>query len=67
MKVMSEKDLEKSQVTFDWATPQDWCNKASDLAGFNLSGHIVWAYFSGSMFGEPVALSQDVADKLVDM
>ena len=66
IKVMSEKELRSEGITFDWAMPHEWFTRASKKAGVNLSGHVVWAYPKGFLFGEPVALTQEVADKLGD-
>ena len=64
--VMSEDGLREGGITFDWAIPHEWFARASKKAGFNLSGHVVWAYPKGMLFGEPVALTKEVADKLGD-
>jgi len=49
--------------TYDTALPQDWYDEATNLTGINPSGHIVWAYEDGSIFG--TAYPVDVIGELV--
>jgi len=56
---MTGEELAKAHdlKTFDFAVPISWMTPASKLADCNLSGHVVWNYPSGSMFGEPFGLT----------
>ena len=42
--------------TYDTALPQDWYDEATNLTGINPSGHIVWAYEDGAVFGSAFAV-----------
>lgn len=45
-------------ANYDWAMPQEWFNKASDLTGYNPSGHVVWLYDSQSpIFGRAYGIT----------
>ena len=48
--------------TFDFALPLEWFQQACDLAGKNVSGHVVWCYdaIDGNRctYGYPVALTE---------
>ncbi len=52
--------------SFDWAMPQDWFELAVGVSGDNPSGHVVWSYDGGSMFGQPVGIDPN-GDRIVRM
>jgi len=46
-------------ANFDWAMPQEWFDKASNISGHNPSGHVVWLYDRiAPVFGRPYGIDQ---------
>jgi hypothetical protein len=52
--------------TFDTSLPQGWYDRFTKVMGINPFGRFVWGYPEGSLFGEPLPLTQEAADWLVE-
>ena len=48
---------------FDYALPLGWFKQACEIAGFNVSGHVVWSYET-NRFGEPFAIDEQGREAL---
>jgi hypothetical protein len=61
--MVTEKELEAAQVTFDWAFPLTFQQAVEQATGENPSGHIVWAYPKAGkwagLFGVPIPVTHE--------
>jgi hypothetical protein len=46
-------------VTFDYALPQSWVDKMTELGHKNVAGNFVWIYSGEGMMGEPGPISDE--------
>jgi hypothetical protein len=66
-KILLSKWEEEGRCAFDYALPQQWLDKFTDLA--KIDYHLVlsttfWVYQEGSVFGYPVSGCKEVNQKL---
>ena len=61
---ISKKELNSSKLNYDYAIPQDVFEDIAKKTGKNPSGHVVWIYPDGTIFGGPTPVSQEGAEIL---
>lgn len=64
--MLTQEQLDRYGITYDTAVPQDFSDRARVEADGQTWGNIVWGYSKYTMFGRPIALTEE-GDRILDV